>query len=189
MLNVRLVLTSPSSAAYQLSSATSFTGFQSGEGLTSRSPLWSVTAWLVLRRNTWWNCAILLARSAVGRQCLRSASRGDLDRCSEVSASNIRPSGLCCLRPPNLELSAARDQTIAWQFIAFQTETESAFRPISAVLSAYYGSILYLMKGRVSFLYSLLLLLLACPFSCPSHTQRSLHGGAVGYPVGGVTAL
>ena len=33
-------------------SATSSTGFQSGEGSTSRSPLWSDTAWLVLRRNT-----------------------------------------------------------------------------------------------------------------------------------------
>ena len=31
----------------------------------SRSPLWSVTAWLVLRRNTWWNCAILLAQPSV----------------------------------------------------------------------------------------------------------------------------
>ena len=45
------------------------------EGSTSRSPLWSVTAWLVLSRNTWRNCAILLAQPAVGRQCLRSASR------------------------------------------------------------------------------------------------------------------
>ena len=34
-------------------------------------------------------------------------------RCSEVSASDIRPSGLCCLRPPNLELSSAQDQTIS----------------------------------------------------------------------------
>ena len=68
---------SPGSATYQLQSATSFTGFQSGEVSTSRSPLWSVTAWLVLRRNTWWNCAILLAPD-VGRQCLRSAPRGDL---------------------------------------------------------------------------------------------------------------
>ena len=30
-------------------------------------------------------------------------------RCSEVSASDIRPSGLRCLRPPNLELSSAQD--------------------------------------------------------------------------------
>ena len=57
--------TSPSSATYQLPSATSSTGFQSGEGSTSRSPLWSDTAWLVLRRNTWWNCAILLAQLSV----------------------------------------------------------------------------------------------------------------------------
>ena len=28
-------------------------------------PLWSDTAWLVLRRNTWWNCAILLAQPSV----------------------------------------------------------------------------------------------------------------------------
>ena len=40
-------------------------GFQSGEGSTSRSSLWSVTAWLVQRRNTWWNCAILLAQPSV----------------------------------------------------------------------------------------------------------------------------
>ena len=32
----------------------------------SRSPLWSDTAWLALRRNTWWNCAILLAQPSVG---------------------------------------------------------------------------------------------------------------------------
>ena len=70
-------------------------------------------------------------------------------RCSEVSASNIRPSGLRCLRPTNLELSSAQDQTITWQFIAFQTETESA--SISAVLSASVDP--YLMKGLVSFLY------------------------------------
>ena len=37
----------------------------SQEGSTSRSPLWSVTAWLVLRRSTWWNCAILLAQPSV----------------------------------------------------------------------------------------------------------------------------
>ena len=70
-------------------------------------------------------------------------------RCSEVSASDIRPSGLRCLRPPNLELSSAQDQTIAWQFIAFQTETESA--SVSAVLSASVDP--YLMKGLISFLY------------------------------------
>ena len=57
--------TSPSSATYQLQSATSYTGFQSGEGSISRSPLWSVTAWLVLSQNTWWNCAILLAQLSV----------------------------------------------------------------------------------------------------------------------------
>ena len=70
-------------------------------------------------------------------------------RCSEVSASDIRPSGLRCLWPPNLELSSAQDQTIAWQFIAFQTETESA--SVSAVLSASVD--LYLMKGLLSFIY------------------------------------
>ena len=69
-------------------------------------------------------------------------------RCSEVSASDIRPSGLCCLRPPNFELSSAQDQTITWQFIAFQTETESA--SVSAVLSASVDP--YLMKGLISFL-------------------------------------
>ena len=70
-------------------------------------------------------------------------------RCSEVSTSDIRPSSLRCLRPPNLELSPAQDQTIAWQYIAFQTETESA--SVSAVLSASVDP--YLMKGLISFLY------------------------------------
>ena len=72
-----------------------------------------------------------------------------LDMSAEVSASDIRPSGLRCLRPPNLELSSAQDQTISWQFIAFQTETESA--SVSAVLSASVDP--YLMKGLISFLY------------------------------------
>ena len=70
-------------------------------------------------------------------------------RCSEVSASNIRPLGLRCLGPPNLELSSAWHQTTAWQFIAFQTETESA--SVSAVLSASVDP--YLMKDLISFLY------------------------------------
>ena len=49
--------------------------------------------------------------SAVGRQCLQSAFRGDLvvPLCSKVSASNIRSSGLCCLRSTNSEtLSRSR---------------------------------------------------------------------------------
>ena len=87
--------------------------------------------------------------SAVGWQSLVGFSWWS--RCSEVSASDIRPSGLCCLRPPNLELFSAQDQTIAWQFIAFQTETESA--SVSAVLSASVDP--YLIKGLISlsFLY------------------------------------
>ena len=84
------------------------------------------------------------------RSIMSSVGFSGWSRCSEVSASDIRPSGLRCLRPPNLELSSAQDQTIAWQFIAFLTETQSA--SVSAVLS---GASVdpYLMMGLISFLY------------------------------------
>ena len=85
--------------------------------------------------------------SAVGRQCLRSASRGDL----VVPRFRLQTFGhrAFSVSGPQIWNSLPQDQTIAWQFIAFQTETESAF--ISAVLSASVDS--YLIKGLISFLY------------------------------------
>ena len=123
--------TSPRSATYQLPSATISTVFQSEEGSTSRS-LYGPTL-------LGWCCAGIPDGTVPSCWLSRRSTMSPVGflwwpRCSEVSASDIRPSGLRCLKPLNLELSSAQDQTIARQFIAFQTETESAF--ISAVLSA-----------------------------------------------------
>ena len=86
--------------------------------------------------------------SAVGRQCLRSASRGDL----VVPRFRLQTFGhrAFAVSGPRIWNSPFQDQTIARQFIAFQTETEGAFS-ISAVLSASVDP--YLMKGLISFLY------------------------------------
>ena len=51
--------------------------------------------------------------SVVGRQCLRSAFRGDLFRRYRNQTFGHRAFAVSALRPPNLELSAARDRTIA----------------------------------------------------------------------------
>ena len=85
--------------------------------------------------------------SAVGRQGLRSASRGDL----VVPRFGFRHStiGPSLSQARKFGTLFCQDQTIAWQFIAFQTETESA--SVSAVLSASVDP--YLRKGLMSFLY------------------------------------
>ena len=86
---------------HQLPFTTSFAGFQSGEWLTLRLPLWSDTAWLVLHSMELYHPV----SSAIVRQCLWSASRDDLT----VPRFQHLALGLCHLKPSNLELSPTQD--------------------------------------------------------------------------------
>ena len=82
--------------------------------------------------------------SAVGRQSLRSASRGDL----VVPRFRLQTFGHRAFTVSGPQIWNSLPLRIR-QSIAFQTETESA--SVSAVLSASVDP--YLMKGLLSFLY------------------------------------
>ena len=118
---------------------------QSGEASTSRSPLWSITTWLVLRRNTWWNCAILLAQPSVDNVFGRLLVVISLFRGFGFRHSAIGPSLSQAPKFGTLFRSGSDNRVTIHCF----SNRKSIF---SAVLS---GASVdpYLMMGLISFLY------------------------------------